>query len=143
MKMADTVNSMRQDFLLTRKVLCCALAFLLVSVPVASHVDVDDTLPDGTAGCHEDPVQGYHCHETDLEDEEDQALLYAGALVASVIIGGIIRRNKKKKALRAGQEVPEIRLKDLLLEMPKVNLMPVENSLGNIDGAQVQFTFRF
>lgn len=126
-----------------RNILCFALV-LLLAAPASSHVSVGNSLPDGSAGCHDDYAQGYHCHETDQDEEDEQWLIAAGAGLLLGLVVRSIRKNKKaNEALATGQEAPKVRLKDLLRHQPKIELAPVENSLGKIDGAEVRLTFRF
>ena len=128
-----------------RRVLCLVLVALLAAAPAFSHVSVTDSLPDGTAGCHDDGgAQGYHCHETDSKEQEE--LLIAGLVVVGVIwiVRAARRGDKNDDKSVAEPNEGRTRLEDLLREESmRLDVLPVRNSFGKFDGAQVRVTFRF
>ena len=139
--------------LLAKAVCLLVVASVLLAPPVSAHPDDDgsyfyDENGEWTQeGCHETVFSGRHCHEAEGLEDTDTQLLVAGAVAAGILIWRAARRKGKQNARQAssdGEELPQATLEDLMRrEAIRFDLLPVQNSLGKIDGAQFRLSFRF
>ena len=117
----------------------------LLSVPALPHGGGLNS-----AGCHNDYVNGgYHCHRGG--DEDDGASIDSDVGIAALLVGGVVyfvhKFKKNKKHRESDQSISHLGLvrgTDLPRRNPLgLDLMPVTNRRGRVDGVAFQLRFRF